>query len=213
MRKIAVVFLILMMVLLSSGCDTSLPGDDTLGKEGYQKLFAQYLAAQGICFTTESVSDGVSQPVAEIWVKGDKARIILFFDTPGSEAILYTNRLSSEVIQYMPASKSAMVLTKSHDLTEFPLTFLTEEILQSYTVTKNQLVDGTACTMLHHKDDTKEVTIYVSNMNDFPFRMDITTANGTQKTYYRNVRYVDIADSVFELPDGVAVYHLDTHYN
>jgi len=213
MKKIAAAFYILIVALLSFGCGMSLPGDDTLGKDGYQKLFADYLEAKGICFTTESVSDGVSQPASEVWVKGDKAKSVVYLDNPGSEVVLFTNRLSSEVIQYVPSSKNAMVLSRSHGLTDFPLAFLEEDILQSYTVSENQLIDGKECTVLHHLDENEEITVYVSNSNGFPFRMDVSTANGTQKIYYRNVRYMDIADSFFELPTDVSVYRLDTHYN
>jgi outer membrane lipoprotein-sorting protein len=218
MKRFAAALALLAVLLFTAACsgnEEDIIGnpDGTLGEEGFQKLFADYLAAPGVHFMAESYSDGVAQPATENWVKGGLGKSVLYLAEPDTQIVMYMEKNSPDIIQYDPQAHAALVLPQngesSDGTSQFPLAFLDAATLASYTVEPNALVDGKACTILRHSDEYEDVVIYVAEDNDFPFRMDITAANGSKTIRYRNVSYLEISDAIFQLPEGVPL--LDFH--
>ncbi len=112
MKRFAAALALLAVLLFTAACsgnEEDIIGnpDGTLGRRGFQKLFADYLAAPGVHFMAESYSDGVAQPATENWVKGGLGKSVLYLAEPDTQIVMYMEKNSPDIIQYDPQARSS----------------------------------------------------------------------------------------------------------
>jgi len=105
---------------------------------------------------------------------------------------------------YLPEQSMAMKM----DLAQAPKS-ATEEAgsILDYnpTVVGTETIDGKVCLVVEYTAEGATTKAWIWEEHGFPIRVEATTSEGTTIVEYKNIEFVDIPDSEFELPEGVQI--------
>ncbi|OGO02462.1 MAG: hypothetical protein A2Y59_06505 [Chloroflexi bacterium RBG_13_52_14] len=82
----------------------------------------------------------------------------------------------------------------------------TEGILDyNYEILGTETVDGKSCMVVQWTVEGITSKTWVWKDKGFPIKMETTTSEGKTTVEYKNIQFVNISDSEFELPPGVQI--------
>ena len=71
-----------------------------------------------------------------------------------------------------------------------------------------ETLDGKVCLVVEYTVEGSTAKMWIWKDQGFPIRAEITTTEGTIIMEYANIEFVDIPDSMFELPEGVQIQEI-----
>jgi len=76
------------------------------------------------------------------------------------------------------------------------------------TIIGHETMDGKVCLVVEYTIEGQTATMWIWEQHGFPIRVEMTTAEGKIIIEYKNIEFVDIPDSMFELPAGVEIMEM-----
>lgn len=137
-----------------------------------------------------------------VWVKENKMRTEMVVD--GRTMITIANMDKGEVYSYHPKENIAMKM----DMGNVPKSAV-EDIssIEGYnpTIIGTETLDGKLCTVVEYGSPEGKSKMWIWQKYGFPIQMEMEGPEGTMKMEWRDIEFGDIADSMFELPEGVEI--------
>lgn len=145
---------------------------------------------------------GAPTMTQKIWVKKNKMRtettqegetVIILMDIDAGTMYMYIPAQNIAMkIDFDPTTKSAMEEVKS---------------IPNYNpeIVGTESIDGKVCLVVEYTVEEATTKVWIWEEHGFPIRMEMTTTAGKTTVEYKNIEFVDIPDSMFELPSGVQV--------
>ena len=164
--------------------------------------------AQGIAsvkYDMVMTSPGQPAVTQKIEVKGNKMRIETTQE--GQTQIILIDYDARTMYVYMPEENMAMKMTFNP-----PAKSAVEEAqsVADYnpTVVGTETIDGKVCLVVEYTVEGAATKMWIWEEHAFPIRVEVTTAEGKTIVEYKNIAFVDIPDSEFELPAGVQIIEM-----
>jgi len=141
----------------------------------------------------------------KVWLKKDKMRTEL--NTSGQTIILLANLSQRTIYQYLPSQNMAMKIQsdKAPESLESPLESIQDLKNNQATVVGTEKVDGKDCLVVEYNTGGTKIKSWIWEEKGFPVKMETSTPSGKMVTEFKNIEFVDIPDSMFELPAGVKI--------
>jgi len=145
---------------------------------------------------------GVPTMTQKIWVKKNKMRTemtqqgqtqVILIDIDARTMYMYMPEQNLAMkIDFSPTTKSAVEEAKS---------------IQNYnpTVVGTETIDGKVCLVVEYTVEGATTKAWIWEEYGFPIRMEVMTTAGKATVEYKNIEFVDIPDSMFELPPDVEI--------
>jgi len=150
-------------------------------------------------------SPGQPAVTQKIEVKGNKMRIETTQE--GQTQIILIDYDARTMYVYMPEENMAMKMTFNP-----PAKSAVEEVqsVADYnpTVVGTETIDGKVCLVVEYTVEGAATKMWIWEEHAFPIRVEVTTAEGKTIVEYKNIAFVDIPDSEFELPAGVQIIEM-----
>ncbi len=157
--------------------------------------------------------------VQKAWVKGNRMRLEMTVE--GQTALVYiVDRDAKTMYMYSPAVNAAMKM----NLYPGPAPMITQlaSIILSRSATEwvksllatnpvvvgTETIDGKPCLVVEFTSEQRKGKMWVWEEYGLPVRMELPipgTPGGTMILEWKNIEFVDIPDSMFQLPPGVQV--------
>ena len=104
---------------------------------------------------------------------------------------------------YYPDQNMAMMMT--YEPTESAID--EAQAISDYnpTIIGHETLDGKVCLVVEYTVEGATATMWIWEQHGFPIKIEMTTTEGTVIIEYKNIEFVDIPDSMFELPEGVEI--------
>lgn len=143
----------------------------------------------------------------KVWLKGNKMRMEMTAE--GETTVYLINPDAGIAYLYMPAENMAMKIDFA-EAPESPIQSIEYERIEKYrpTIVGTETVDGKACIITEYIVEGTKTKIWIWKEKGFPIRMEHTTPEGIMLIEYKNIKLVDIPDSLFELPAGVQIWEM-----
>jgi len=161
--------------------------------------------AQGIAsvkYDMVITSPGMPAVTQTVKVKGNKMRTEMTME--GQTQIILIDFDARTMYMYMPEESMAMKVTFNP-----PAKSAVEEAqsVADYnpTVVGTETIDGKVCLVVEYTAEGATTKAWIWEEHGFPIRVEATTSEGTTIVEYKNIEFVDIPDSEFELPEGVQI--------
>jgi outer membrane lipoprotein-sorting protein len=206
LEKMALLAVLVIGIILTSGCtqtseetqQTPTPsGVQTTSSESFSDILNQANTIPSVKYDMIMTVPGSPTITMKTWVKGDMIRTEMTVE--GMKLINIVGR-SGMMYTYMPAQNMAMKI----DVGDAPVSAVGElGSMQGYDpkVVGTETLDGKKCQVIEIPDGK----IWVWEEYGFPIRSEMTLSEGKVTTEYRNIEFVDIPDSMFELPKSVTM--------
>lgn len=202
LEKIALLAVLVIGIVLTSGCtqtseETHVPGDaqTTTSTESFDEIMNRANTISSVKYDQVMTMPGLPTITVKTWIKGDLIRTEM--NTAGMKAINIMGH-GGVVYTYMPDQNMAMKI----DAGDAPVSAVGE--LGSLQGTNPKIIgtetlDGKKCQIIEIPDGK----MWVWEEYGFPVLIELTLPEGKITTEYRNIEFVDIPDSMFELPQDV----------
>jgi hypothetical protein len=149
--------------------------------------------------------------VQKVWVKGSKMRAEM--TAQGQSVVTIVNLDTQTTYMYIPAQNMAIRAdlrqgqgprsTMSVSATEWSKLILTDP---KTAVVGTETIDGKVCLLVEGADEEgKGLKTWIWQEYGFPIRMEWPIAEGKLIMEWKNIEFVNIPDSMFELPSGVQI--------
>jgi outer membrane lipoprotein-sorting protein len=147
---------------------------------------------------------GTPTTTTKIWVKGNKMRM----ETTAEGQLMVTllDMDAHTMYMYYPDQNMAMMMT--YEPAESAMD--EAQAVEDYnpTIIGHKTLDGKYCLVVEYTVEGQTATMWIWEEHGFPIRIEMTTAEGTVIMEYKNIEFVDIPDSMFELPEGVEIMEI-----
>jgi outer membrane lipoprotein-sorting protein len=139
----------------------------------------------------------------KVWFKKDKIRTEMTVE--GQTAILIANLAEGTIYQYMPSQNMAIKMQSDTKVPEAPTESVKEIEKYKPTIVGTEKIDGKDCLVVEYNTEGTNIKSWIWKEKGFPLKMEMATTTGKTVIEYKNVEFVDIPDSMFELPAGVNI--------
>jgi len=147
-------------------------------------------------------SPGMPTMTQKMWVKQNKMRTEM--TQQGQTQVILVDIDAQTMYVYMPEQNIAMKV----NFAQAPKS-ATEEAgaILNYnpTVVGTETIDGKVCLVVEYTVEGTATKAWIWQEYGFPIRVEVTTTAGKTTVEYENIEFVDIPDSMFELPAGVQI--------
>jgi outer membrane lipoprotein-sorting protein len=145
---------------------------------------------------------GMETMTTKMWMKQNKIRTEM--TQGGEDVVMLADYDEGVAYMYMPDENFAY---------KVPLNQMPESAIEDtqaiadydYTVIGTETMDGKVCLVVEYDYDGTSAKAWVWKEHGFPIRIEMTSAEGTTITEFKNIDFGDIPDSMFELPEGVQI--------
>jgi hypothetical protein len=149
------------------------------------------------------ITSPAAQPMTtSIWVKKNKMRTEMTQE--GTNTVLLMDIDAKTMYMYTPAQKTALKLTWNPSTKS-----ATDEAMAitnySPTILGTETLDGKVCTVVQYTVSGQTTKMWLWKEHGLPIRVEATTPQGLMVMEYKNIEFVDIADSMFTLPADVQI--------
>ncbi len=144
----------------------------------------------------------------KVWVKGNKMRMEM--SVLGLESITIVNQDIQTMYIYMPAQNQAMKMPLPQGEAVKPESSSATELAKSLAEQKpvvvgSETIDGKACLIIEINTPQGKVKAWLWKEYGFPLRWETETTEGIMRLEWKNIEFISIPDSMFELPSGVTI--------
>lgn len=145
----------------------------------------------------------------KVWLKKNKMRTEM--TTGGQTIVMLLDMETKTIYQYLPSQNTAFKMQSDKNTSESTLSPIEEmkSILNYNPVVKGtEMIDGKNCLVVEYKANGTEIKSWFWKEKGFPLKMEITVNGEKVVVEYKNIEFVDIPDSMFELPKGVKIMEM-----
>ncbi|MBW6470286.1 MAG: hypothetical protein K0A90_03590 [Methanosarcinaceae archaeon] len=204
LEKMVLLAVLVIGIVLTSGCtqtseeiqQTSIPnGVQTTSSVSFSDILNQANTISSVKYDIIITMPGLPTLTTNTWIKDDMIRTEMTVE--GMKVINIVGR-GGVMYTYMPDQNMAMKI----DAGDAPVPAVDKlESMQGYDpkVIGTETLDGKKCQVI----EIPEGKMWIWDEYGFPIRIEMTLPEGKVTTEYRNIEFVDIPDSMFELPQGV----------
>ena len=114
------------------------------------------------------------------------------------------NHATNTMYIYIPEQNMAFKATYDPSQTS-PLNDVQSINQYNPTVTGTETIDGKLCSIVEYSVSGMSVKMWLWQEKGFPLKVITNTNAGTTTVEYKNIEFIDIPDSQFEIPDGVQI--------
>lgn len=173
------------------------PPEETLGE-----ILGRGAGIDSVKYDMVMTAPGMPTVTTKMWVKQNKIRAEM--TEQGQNIVMLIDYDEGVGYMYMPDENMAM---------QIPLTQAPESAVEEaqaiadydYTVIGTETLDGKVCLVVEYTVEQATAKTWIWKEHGFPIRIEVTTAEGTIITEFKNIDFADIPDSMFELPGGVQI--------
>ncbi|MDD4874063.1 MAG: hypothetical protein PHE15_03720 [Dehalococcoidales bacterium] len=192
----------LILSACGGGNNTTTTSSTTASGESLEDILGNVVGITS--FTYDMVitsSDGPTQSHT-IWCENDEMRMDLEAE---GEAVVYIWDGNTETTYiYYPSQNIALKVTTYEPANS--AVDKTEGIMDyNPTIIGTETLDGKVCLVVEYTYEGTTSKMWIWKQYGFPIRVEVTTTEGTTVMEYKNISFEDIADSIFELPEGVQI--------
>ena len=164
-------------------------------------IINQAVAIESVKFDMIVTSPEASM-TTRIWLKGHNMRS----ETESEEqtVINIINHATNTMYIYIPEQNMAFKATYDPSQTS-PLNDVQSINQYNPTVTGTETIDGKLCSIVEYSVSGMSVKMWLWQEKGFPLKVITNTNAGTTTVEYKNIEFIDIPDSQFEIPDGVQI--------
>jgi outer membrane lipoprotein-sorting protein len=149
-------------------------------------------------------SPGGETTTTSIWVKNNKMRSEM--TTEGQTVVTLLDMDAHTIYIYYPDQNMAMEMT--YEPSESAIDEAQSIPDYSPTILGHETLDGKVCLVVQYTAEGATVKTWLWEQYGFPIRVEMTTSEGTTVVEYKNIEFIDIPDSMFELPEGVEIMEM-----
>jgi hypothetical protein len=154
----------------------------------------------------DMVVDSPGKPpiTTKMWIKGNKMRMET--TSGGQLTVTLLDMDALTMYKYYPNENKAMTITYKPTISAME----GAQAIPDYnpTVTGHDTLDGKYCLVVEYTAGREKAKTWIWEEHGFPIRVEIINVEGfiTDECIiieYKNIEFVDIPDSMFEIPEGV----------
>ncbi len=140
----------------------------------------------------------------KVWEKKNKMRRELTAE--GQTIVHLIDSEAKTMYTYIPAQNMAIKM----DFSQAAETATESFDLEAYNpvVIGTETLDGKVCLVAEYTVEGIKTKSWMWKEKGFPIRMETATPQGTMVIEFKNIEFVDILDSMFELPAGVQIVQM-----
>ena len=136
-----------------------------------------------------------------IWIKNNKMRSEMTVE--GQTIITLLDMDAHTMYLYYPDQNMAMGMT--YEPGESAMDEAQAVADYNPTIIGTETLDGKECLVVEYTAGGETVKMWLWKEYGFPIRAEMTTSEGTTVMEYKNIEFVDIDNSMFELPGDVTI--------
>lgn len=137
-----------------------------------------------------------------VWLKKNKMRTE--FTAEGQTMVYLVDTNAKTMYMYMPAQNMAMKM----DFGKAPQPMTKSIEAYKPAVVGTETLDGKICLVFEYTAEGIKTKSWIWKEKGIPIRLEAAAPAGTVVMEYKNVEFVDIPDSMFELPTGVQIVEI-----
>lgn len=128
------------------------------------------------------------------------------FTAEGQTMVYLIDSDAKTMYTYIPSQNMAMKM----DFSQAPEAATESLDLEGYNpvVIGTMTLDGKVCLVVEYTVQEIKTKSWIWKEKGFPIRMEMATPQGTMVMEFKNIEFVDIPDSMFELPAGVQIVQI-----
>jgi outer membrane lipoprotein-sorting protein len=182
----------------------SQPAGDDGGGDSLTDVLGLGAGINSVYYETAVTAPDSSTFTVRVWLKGNKARTETDAAMGEQSAISIVDFDAGVQYLYMPDLNIAYrmfydqetntALTQTQSITDY-----------EYTELGTATVDGKVCLVVEYSYGGDTIKSWIWKEHGFPIRTETTTAQGTMVVEFRNIDFSNIADSMFQIPQGVQI--------
>jgi len=145
---------------------------------------------------------GQDTMTTKVWLKGENMKFES--ELEGETSITIVNDDEQVMYMYLPDQNMAYKM----DYNNVPESAVegTEDVLDyDYEIIGTETVDGKSCLVVEWTVEGFTSKMWVWKDKGFPIKIETVTSEGKMTIEYKNIQFVNIPDSEFELPEGVEI--------
>ena len=146
------------------------------------------------------------QPAVTMNVQLKKNKMRTDMNAQGQETVQLIDMDAKTMYSYTPDLNVAVKMIYSRD--PDVATDTSKVADNKPEVIGTETVDGKVCLVVQYTAQNVTTKAWIWKDKGIPIRAESTSSQGTTVTEYKNIQFVDIADSVFQLPAGVTIVDL-----
>jgi len=179
-------------------------GDGNGDGESLTDILGQGTGIDSVSYTMETSGPGTPTMTTQMWVEGNKMRMEMEEPGQGQHIIYLSNYDTGKAYMYMPDQNMAIEMDISQTN---PPDYEAAQDIPDYDpiIIGTQTEDGKVCLVVEYSYGGATVKSWIWKEHGFPVRMETTTSQGTVIIVFKDIRFGDINDSLFELPAGVQI--------
>ncbi len=165
-------------------------------------LLAQGQNIGSVKYDMVVTAPGQDTMTTKVWLKGENMKFES--ELEGETSITIIDGEEEVMYMYLPDENMAYKM----DMSNAPESAVeeTEDILDyDYTIIGTETVDGKSCLVVEWTVEGFTSKMWVWKDKGFPIKIETVTSEGKMTIEYKNIQFVNISDSEFELPAGVQI--------
>ena len=167
--------------------------DDILGKAS---------DIESMKFDILMTNTGMEPMTTEVWLKDKKMKTKT--TSQGQTIINIVDQDAQTMYMYMPDQNTAF--QTSYEETDLSPVDEIETVLQYDPVTTGtETVDGKSCMVIEYTMQDTSSKAWIWTDYGLPIKVVYSTPDSTTTIEYKNIEFIDIPDSEFQLPEGVQI--------
>ncbi|MEM3369564.1 MAG: hypothetical protein QXE90_01785 [Candidatus Micrarchaeia archaeon] len=174
--------------------------DTTKPSSSLSDIFAKTSAIKSVKY--DMLMTGLGSSVTQtVWLKGNKMKSEI--SAEGEKVINIVDLDKKVMYSYMPAQGIAFRTSFDYSSQYFSPT----ESIEKYNpvVLGNEIIDGKDCVIVQYSMEGMQIKSWIWKEKGFPIRIETTSGEGKTVIEYKNIEFIEIPDSEFELPAGVQI--------
>ena len=146
-------------------------------------------------------SPGMPTMTTKMWIKNNKMRMEMTVE--GQLVVTLMDMDAHTMYMYYPDQNMAIKMT--YEPTESAID--EAQAIPDYnpTIIGHETLDGKVCLVVEYTVEGSTSTVWIWEQHGFPIKIEMVTVEGTVIIEYKNIEFVDIPDSMFELPEDVEI--------
>ncbi|MEM3454956.1 MAG: hypothetical protein QXF07_00010 [Candidatus Micrarchaeia archaeon] len=174
--------------------------DTTKPLSSLSDIFAKTSAIKSVKY--DMLMTGLGSSVTQtVWLKGNKMKSEI--SAEGEKIINIVDLDKKVMYSYMPAQGIAFRTNFDYSYQYVSPT----ESIEKYNpvVLGNEIIDGKDCVIVQYSMEGMQIKSWIWKEKGFPIRVETTSGEGKTIIEYKNIEFIEIPDSEFELPSGVQI--------
>lgn len=174
--------------------------DTTKPSSSLSDIFAKTSAIKSVKY--DMLMTGLGSSVTQtVWLKGNKMKSEI--SAEGEKVINIVDLDKKVMYSYMPSQGIAFRTSFDYSSKYFSPT----ESIEKYNpvVLGNEIIDGKDCVIVQYSMEGMQIKSWIWKEKGFPIRIETTSGEGKTVIEYKNIEFIEIPDSEFELPAGVQI--------